>query len=104
VDESPAAPEEFSTETGYERAEHPPDMPISMEQDTNAESDQGGHSTDWMGREDEEKMKDSNHNISQPVPLVPLFPAVQVVRVSGSDSGCKNHVIAEVTLQKITRS
>ena len=88
MDESPAAPEEFSTETGYERAEHPPDMPISMEQDTNAESD-GGHSTwDWMGREDEEKMKDSNHNISQPVPLVPLFPAVLVVRVSGSDSGC----------------
>ena len=65
--ESPAAPEEFSTETGYGRAEHPPDMP-EMEQDTNAESeDQGGHSTwDWMGREDERLQ-------SRPVPLLSHF-------------------------------
>ena len=81
--ESPAAPEEFSTETGYERAEHPPDMP-EMEQDTHAESeDQGGHSTwDGMGSEDERLQ-------SQPAcPTSPTFPFRTIVRVSGLESRC----------------
>ena len=78
--ESPAAPEEFSTETGYERAEHPPDMP-EMEPDANAESeDQGGHST-WDGMGWDGKGWEDERLNSRPA-ACPTFPGRAVASQS----------------------